>query len=81
MVRSVSFNRPAGMSVVPQGSMLGQRLFLIYVNTLNFGLFSGLSEFADVTKRVIATTDPQTMQDLRVNLPGHYPEGRKVKTP
>ena len=57
-------------SGVPQGSVLGPLLFVIYINYLGLGLSSKVSKFADDTKLGINAANPESVRALQRDLAG-----------
>ena len=55
-------------SGVPQGSVLGSLLLLIYINDLDNGIVSKISKFADDTKLCHSSRNPEEVLKLQEDL-------------
>ena len=56
------------LSGVPQGSVLGPLLFVIFINDIDDGILSKISKFAHDTKLCRAVGDDQEADILREDL-------------
>ena len=68
-------NVPAWLYVitgVPQGSILGPLLFLIFINDINKGIVNKLLKFADDTKLVGTVSSECEINQLRLDLKQLY---------
>ena len=68
VVNGASSEFTAITSGVPQGSVLGPLLFLIYINDLDSGLVSRVAKFADDTKLGACAADPEAIRGLQTDL-------------
>jgi len=67
-INGVLFGRRLVTSGVPQGSVLGPLLFLIFINDLDLGLLSSILKFADDTKVFGKVATPTERLQLQLDL-------------
>ena len=65
------------LSEVPQGSVLGPLLFLIYINDIDDGIISKIWKFADDTKICNNVKNDEDVEILRKDLKQLY-KGQKI---
>ena len=68
IINGVPSDWTAVNSGVPQGSVLGPLLFVIYINDLDLGLSSKVSKFPDDTKLGINASNPESVRALQRDL-------------
>ena len=60
------------LSGVPQGSILGPLLFIVFINDIDNGIVSKLLKFADDAKLVGIVSSPLEVNELQLDLQKLY---------
>jgi len=68
VINGIHSDRCAVLSGIPQGSVLGTLLFVIYINNIDININNVILKFADDTKMFAAVADTNAIESLRSDL-------------